>query len=648
MQFSLAAQSTGVLPFAIGFAFRQGDVPSGRHVTTSLPEAQATIKNAWPDGSAKFAIIAGRASLVAGSTLTVAVSSATAAPSGVALSTADLKATGVTAGVGCGGFGSVNWSGADWDAPFRTWVSGPQMSSWIYRKPVGTDAHLVAWLEVRLYAGGAVEVLPWIENGYVAVASPTNKSATYTFSLGGTQRFAAAVNLLSHQRTPLIAGSSLSYWLGPDPAVTPRHNMAYLQSTRLVPNYRAVVAANAAAASNQPSTYQPLQQGSMPAGMGGAGYHPSIGLLPEWDVLYMTCSSNAMWGALQRNAYSAGRYGIHFRDENTNLPLRFSQYPNLVLDSSSGVVGTGASSRNLYTPAASGGGAPAYNSTHCPAMGYFAYLATGRLYHLETLQFQATLHFLKNTDTGRSFSAGVLLSSAGANTVRGAAWALRTLAQALCATPDGDALQAELKASYEANINYYHARYVAQASNPLGVVQPYSDYTGVGDGQYFEAAWQQDFFTAAVGMAQSLGLPLSSDSRDKLGAFFAWKAKSIVGRLGGTSASEYLYRDAAPYTFSIAPSDSPDYSSGAGPWHANWGQCYEATVGSGARTAGDLRGGNFPEATSYWGNLQPAIAYAVEHNVPGAAEGYARMTGASNWAQLTAAFNADPVWSVRP
>ena len=30
-----------------------------------------------------------------------------------------------------------------------------------YRRPIGSDAHLVAWLEVRLYAGGAVEVLPW-------------------------------------------------------------------------------------------------------------------------------------------------------------------------------------------------------------------------------------------------------------------------------------------------------------------------------------------------------------------------------------------------------------------------------------------------------------------------------------------------------
>ena len=32
------------------------------------------------------------------------------------------------------------------------------MSSWVYRKQVGSDAHLVAWMEVRLYVAGAVEL----------------------------------------------------------------------------------------------------------------------------------------------------------------------------------------------------------------------------------------------------------------------------------------------------------------------------------------------------------------------------------------------------------------------------------------------------------------------------------------------------------
>jgi hypothetical protein len=61
-----------------------------------------------------------------------------------------------------------------------------------------------------------------------------------------------------------------------------------------------------------------------------------------------------------------------------------------------------------------------------------------------------------------------------------------------------------------------------------------------------------------------------------------------------------------------------------------------------------LRGGNFPAATSYWGNLQPAIAYAVDHGVPGATQAYQRMTSARNWPQFTAGLDASPVWGVRP
>ncbi|MDP2005223.1 MAG: hypothetical protein Q8K45_06075 [Rubrivivax sp.] len=632
----------------MGFAFRQGDIPSGQHVAASIANTQVAVKNRWPDGSVKFAVVAGRATLNAGTATTVALSATTTAPSGTALTTGDLRTTGVVAATDCGAFGSANWSGTDWDTPFQTWVTGPQMSSWIYRKQVGSDQHLVAWLEVRLYAGGAVEVLPWIENGYLRVAGPTNKSATYKFTLGGTQRFSAAIDLKNHQRTPLVSGALLSHWLGTDPAVLPRHDAAYLQTTRLVPSFYGSVSPTAGAVTSLPASYAPLQLGSHASIMGSAGYHGSIGLLPEWDVLYLTSTSSTVWPALQRNAYSAGRYGMHFRDETTNRPLRFTAYPNLVLEGSSGIIGTGASTRETYTPTASGGSPPGYNSTHCPAFGYLAYLVTGRYYHLETTQFQATIHYLKNTDSNRGFSLGTLATSVGSNTVRGAAWSLRTLAQALCITPDGDVLQTELKDSFEANVNRYHARYVAQANNPYGWVTPYSDYTGVGDGLYFDAAWQQDFFTAAMGYALSMGLPLSATARTRLEEFFSWKANSIVGRLGGTSSTEHLYRDAAPYTIAVAASDAPNFGAGSGPWMASWGATYVANNNSGDRADGPLRGGNFPETTSYWGNLQPAIAYAVEHGTPGAQQAYNRMTGASNWSLLRNGFDTAPVWGVKP
>jgi hypothetical protein len=638
------------LPFALGYAFRKGDVPAGAQVVGDIPALQVSGKNWWPDGSLKFAAISGRADLVAGAARKIKLGVGTPGAA-TALTTAELRATGVSANVSAGGFGSAAWSGADWDAPFQNWVSGPQMSSWIYRKRVGSDAHLVAWLEVRLYVGGAVEILPWIENGYLNVAAPTNKSAEYVFTLGATERFRGSFDLPNHCRTVLTSGSRFSHWLGADPQIVPAHDKTYLQATRLVPTYGAAVPATAKVWSSLALTYSPLQQGNYANAMGQAGYQTAIGLLPEWDVLYLVSNNPRAYAGVISNAYSAGRFGTHYRDETTQRPLRFSSYPNLVSDgsTSTGIANTGASSKNTYTPVAQGTAAPTWDSPHHPSLGFTAYLLTGRFYFMEEVQFAATVNYLKNSDATRKFSGGVFLSNAGANTTRGAAWAIRTLAQAACVTPDNDTvLRAEFAASMAANTDYYYATYVAQANNPFGFVAPYSNYTS-GAGYYSESAWMQDFFTAAVGYAIDLEPAMPQASIARLATFFAWKAQSAIGRLGGTAPTDYLYRYAAQYTVAVAPSESSNFVDGTGPWYKNWGEIYAATMKApNPGVTGPLTGGNFPEATSYWGNLQPAIAYAVQHNVPGAQAAYARMRGAPNWTDMTNGWSDSPVWSVVP
>lgn len=648
--FTLNSASGGTnVPFTLGYAFKKGQIPAGTRVAGSISQLQVVPKNTWPDGSLKFAIVSGLTALAAGTPLTVKLAAGT--PSTAAnLTTEDLRVTGITASVGAGSFGTASWTPADWATPFTTWVSGPFMSSWLYRKQIGTDAHLVAWLEVRLYRGGAVEVLPWVENGYLNVNGPTSKSATYTFSLGGKERFNGAINLPNHCRTVLVSGTTLSHWLGTAPQVTPNHDKAYLQSTGLVPTYNTTVPSSAAVWSTQVSTFQPLQQGNYTSSMGETGYQAAIGILPEWDVLYLVSDDARAYVSSQMNAYSAGRFGIHYRDENTNRPFRFSSYPNLVVNgnSSTGNSGVGASSKNMLTPATSGTTPSTWDIPHHPSVGFMAYLMTGRFYFMEEVQFSATMNFLVNTDINRKFSAGVFMSNVGSNTTRGAAWALRTLAQATCVSPDDDPLRVEFVSSMAANVDYYHSTYVAQPNNSMGIVAPYVNYTA-GSGKYSEAAWQQDFFTAAVGYAIDVGTGMAAASITKLQAFFAWKAQSVIGRLGGTSSTEFLYCDAAQYTLCVAPSDTANFVNGTGPWYANWGEIYSATLGvANPGVGGPLRGGYFPEPTSYWGNLLPAIAYAVRHNVPGAAAAYARMTGSATWSSFIAGFAHAPVWGVAP
>lgn len=648
---STTAQSRA--PYTLGYAFQQGDVPKGSSVSADIGSLQVIPKNAWPDGSLKFAVLSGIIDLAANTPKTVTLSRIATPVTGTPLDTLRLRFTNIVAEVGTDAFGNARWSGADWESPFASWVSGPIMSSWIYRKPIGSDKHLVAWLEVRLFNNGMVEVLPWIENGYLRVAAPTNKLARYTFTLGKTQRFSAIIDLKHHQRTPLISGSALSYWLNGDANVVPAHNKAYLQATELVPSYLAKVANTAFAATSLVSAYQPLQAGNFrydQDNMASSGYQDPIGLLPQHDVLYLTSDAPEAYAAVVRNGFSAGRYGIHYRDETTNRPLRFSSYPTLNIGNNQGFKDNGGSTTGQYTPAPTGGNPPGWDVAHSPSVGYMAYLVTGRWYFMEEVQFAATANYLGNGDNTalRTGSKGLVQTAAGAWQTRSAAWDWRAKVQALSVTPDNDTLlRSEFIASVEANIEHFHGRYVAQKNNPYGWIRPGESYDGT---LRPGAPWQQDFVTAAFGYAVSLGLPVSSTASDKLAAFFQWKARSAVMRLG--TKDGFWYVNGAPYEVSISPAAVPNYENGTGPWYASDAEVYAASYAKVpawlGKTEGVLAGEFMPGADAMWGNLMPAIAYAVRHGVPGAQEAYTRLVSASNWGALREAFNTRPVWSVQP
>ncbi len=178
-----------------------------------------------------------------------------------------------------------------------------------------------------------------------------------------------------HTRTPLVSGNTFSYWLGNDNKVSFKHDTAYFQKTKLVPTYSANLASNSSVLINLITSYTPFAQSNFPNGIGSSGYHPSIGLLPSWDVAYLTSGNDPRsLAAVRVNAYSAGRYGIHYRDEKTNLPFRFSSFPTLVIDGNSGISSAGVSSISDSTPAPLGKSPPTWSTSHAPSVGYLAYL----------------------------------------------------------------------------------------------------------------------------------------------------------------------------------------------------------------------------------------------------------------------------------
>ena len=135
--FTLTAGITDpAAPFTVWHAFRKWDVPAGTEVSILWATAQITPKNYYNDGSLKFAIIAG--TINASSTWANTVTLVTGiASTGSILTLTKLHETQFQTQISTNLFWGASWSGTDWDRPFMTWVTGSEMSSWIYRKQIG-------------------------------------------------------------------------------------------------------------------------------------------------------------------------------------------------------------------------------------------------------------------------------------------------------------------------------------------------------------------------------------------------------------------------------------------------------------------------------------------------------------------------------
>ena len=126
-----------------------------------------------------------------------------------------------------------------------------------------------------------------------------------------------------------------------------------------------------------------------------------------------------------------------------------------------------------------------------------------------------------------------------------------------------------------------------------------------------------------------------------------WMYKAAVGILG--TAGGFCFGKASTYTITLSPLVKPNFAyTEPGEMYSTWGEVYQATFGT-ASTSCDNTLSGYIEPTGYWGNLLPAIAYAVDHGAAGAAAAWARLTGASNWPQLRdSGFDNAPIWGIVP
>jgi hypothetical protein len=364
--------------------------------------------------------------------------------------------------------------------------------------------------------------------------------------------------------------------------------------------------------------------------MGNTGFQDQIGLLPLWDALYVATTDSRAYRSMIAHAKALHSYAIIWRDSTTQAQLQPSLRPTWSVN--------GAGQGGGPLP---GAGSLVWENAHHGSAGYVAYLVTGDYYFVETMQSQAAACYLYGSTTWGNGISRVMYSQ-----TRASAWCQRTIGQLAALAPlDKDNVSKEYQSMMAANAAYFNSQRMAPGQNALGIPYNYElNMRSYGETGRI-APWMQNFFVQTYGHLSDLE-PLTDMSA--LLAVRDYLYKFPVGLLGPGTPGSYCFNYASVYGLNVSSNPSNEVED----CFDSWGEVFTATNGS-AACGNDLLGGSGGSpssgATGYWGNLLPAIAYAVDHGAPGAAAAWARLTGASNWSVIANSGFADvPIWGIVP
>lgn len=616
-----ASAGTGV-PFHLGHVFKKGDVPAGVVLTLNSSSYQVLPISTWDDGSLRHAIVAGTANLAANVPLTVTFGRGSA-PGGAALTEASLITAAPTASVSFGTAGTVSLAALLGTSALKvTEHAGPVYAAFQYVADFPSDATMRAVFYVQLWAGGSYRVRTAVEWGRPLDAyGGAGKTGTCTITIAGTQVLNQSVTMLPGNR---FDAEGANFTLP-----TALHDVAYIRSTKLAPNY-GWTAPSAAALNALTSTYTPVDRGGWIQDMGTTGFAPHIGLLPHWDAMYLTSGDVRALNASLINGRAYGCYGVFWRDATTHRMPKPSDYPTAY-----------ANSEDIDQR---GNGGNRWEFAHHPNT-LLPWLLTGERFHLETLQANAWTAYYTCPPSG-----GV--SRIYNSQTRGRAWRFRTACAAAAFSPTGDLAGADYRTGAAANLAQLRTDRVDTGLPGTGLVWTFDDKDGAVAG-FQHSIFESLFGVAALGWAWDIepGFNATAKTNHQLVRDFSYKGPvGLTGR--GQAQSEFNWRRApGPYRMVIGADGTL-----AGLYNT-WGEVNLATYGSDNLTAADgstiLESyADDPSADAFpqgnWGHVITALSYAVDHGATGAQAGMNRVLGASNWAANATKFNNWPAYGVLP
>jgi hypothetical protein len=483
---------------SIGRVFQDGEIPNfAQAVIASTPIlTQCDVKNRWPDGSLKFAVVSFIIpSLSTGGTQVSFQNQGTGNNTGY-LQQADMLSQPYNFD------GQMQLTGANSPTisarsilqagDFTYWLQGPIVTAVMLEDranrsfDVNTDGGLgdplhpifEAWFYPQ---GNQVDLGFTIENSWASsTASNSARNQTYALTITTGNNNPTTQLTQAAFTQDIFTRWRRDFWVSSTPPpIQINYNWPYLASTTAYANFNPAYTPNETDLENMYAVYttEPAGRFSIPGidnidGNGGivnydeninaAGYAPWIGPYSQWDVDFVMTGDPRMQLMSQQNADLAGRFPIFFReaDHNAGTGHYFDAPGNGSIDPYGHVVSINArqfatlnltddwnascnnNGPDLIATSYPGDGSQWYtvpgDTSHLPDFAYIPYTLTGKEFYLENEMLEAG--FAAGHGVG-CYSATGSYGREGHygmlySTTRELAWALRTMVYAAFIAPD--------------------------------------------------------------------------------------------------------------------------------------------------------------------------------------------------------------------
>ena len=654
-------------PATFGQVFKPGDVPRGRSVAGRLASGkilplQVDSKAMHPDGSLRHAVISliGPA-FAAGKSLSIDLVKAAGADAGDKDSKINHEVPQKLAAEVVLTIDGKRYAAALPGNRNTRWLAGALVNEVLFAEPLKDDAgavhpHLMLRGGLRTYRNNVARLDLTLENGWAYAPEPSDYRYDVAVEFGG-KRIYQKLGLVHYH----LSRWRKVFWSGVEPKIMVSQDSRYLIATRAVPAYDLRVRIAKATLDRYRKKLaspdvEPMGKGLSTQGMRTTGGRPEIGPLPDWAAAQIISPDAAAWAVTLAMGDLAGSWPIHYRDQRSDLPVTIDDYPYMTLQGEPRDAINKRTGKSEWFPNCDGRCKTPFSpdAAHQPSFAFLPYLLTGDYYYLEELLFWANWNVLHLAPAYRSFEKGLLKSGQ----IRAQAWSLRTLAQAAYIMPDEHALKNYFVNALQANLAWYNERYSNNPdANKLGILSGTNALVspnGLG-----VQPWQDDFFTWAVGYAAALGF---HEAR----ALLEWKAKFIVGRMIDPG---FCWIFAPEYFLTVRANKQSDVL------YENLQQVYQASIANrvnskgtrlgdlqcGSQEMADWRSASFvdskqsrapagvAEMVGYASSpegfpaiMQPALAVAVDGEVPGAAIAWQRFVAR----QPLTDFGAEPQFAI--